>query len=89
MFKRLSTGQEITFYFNDATIIANAGDSVAAALLASGHSWFRESPVSGDQRGPWCMMGTCYECLVEKDNKSVQACMITVKPGLRIYRVKT
>src|SRR5205823_1205172 len=37
--------------------------SVAAALLAAGVSRFRSTPVSGAPRGPYCMMGVCFECL--------------------------
>lgn len=59
--------------------------SVAAALLAAGVSRFRSTPVSGGSRAPYCMMGVCFECLLEIDGISNrQACLVTVQPGIKI-----
>lgn len=64
---------------------ARRGDSVAAALLASGLIATRASPVSGSPRGPFCMMGVCFECLVTIDGiGNRQACLISVREGMRI-----
>lgn len=61
------------------------GYTVAAALLASGHNTNRSSAVSGQQRGPYCMMGVCYECLAEVDGiPNRQGCMTEVKEGMSI-----
>ena len=61
------------------------GRSVAAALLAAGVARFRATPVSGAPRAPFCMMGACFECLVEIDGvPSRQSCMVEVKAGMRI-----
>lgn len=61
------------------------GFTVAAALLASGRKVNRSSPVSGQQRGPYCMMGVCYECLVEVDGiPNRQGCMTEVYEGMEI-----
>jgi predicted molibdopterin-dependent oxidoreductase YjgC len=62
------------------------GANLAAALLAAGVSVFRQTPVSGAPRGPFCMMGACFDCLVEIDGVVRQACMMTVTPGLRVAR---
>ena len=59
--------------------------SVAAALLAAGVTRFRSTPVSGAPRAPYCMMGVCFECLLEIDGISNrQACLVTVQPGMKI-----
>jgi D-hydroxyproline dehydrogenase subunit gamma len=64
---------------------ARAGDSVAAALLESGRVASRTSPVSGSLRGPYCLMGACFECLVTIDGVgSRQGCMIEVADGMVI-----
>lgn len=64
---------------------ARSGDTVAAALLASGRSACRTTPVSGAPRGPFCMMGMCFDCLVVIDGvPNQQACMVTVSAGMRI-----
>jgi D-hydroxyproline dehydrogenase subunit gamma len=59
--------------------------SVAAALLAAGVTRFRSTPVSGAPRAPYCMMGVCFECLLEIDGiANRQACLVTVQPGMKI-----
>jgi predicted molibdopterin-dependent oxidoreductase YjgC len=64
---------------------ARAGDSVAAALLASGRVASCITPIAGAPRGPFCMMGACFDCLVTLDGvPNQQACMVSVAPGMRI-----
>lgn len=58
------------------------GANLAAALLGAGITTFRHTPVSGAPRGPFCMMGACFDCLVEVDGISRQACMMEVSEGL-------
>lgn len=66
-------------------VMARLGDTVAAAMLASGWSCNRTTPVTGAPRGPFCMMGACFECLVSIDGRaSQQACLVTVAPGMRV-----
>jgi D-hydroxyproline dehydrogenase subunit gamma len=63
------------------------GASAAAAVLAAGFDSFRETPVDGSERAPYCMMGVCFDCLVEIDGvANRQSCMIEVRPGMRISR---
>jgi predicted molibdopterin-dependent oxidoreductase YjgC len=64
-----------------------AGDTVAAALYASGRADCRDTVVNGAPRGPFCMMGICYDCLVTIDGAANrQACMTPVREGMRIER---
>ncbi len=66
---------------------ARETDTVAAALLGAGCIDFRATPVSGTPRGPYCMMGVCYDCLVTIDGKpNQQACMTLVREGMRVER---
>ena len=68
-------------------IPARGGESLAAALLAAGVVSFRDTPVSGAARGPLCLMGACFECLVEVEGEANrQACMVVVRAGLRAVR---
>jgi predicted molibdopterin-dependent oxidoreductase YjgC len=60
------------------------GENLAGALLVAGVMPFRHTPVSGAPRGPFCMMGTCFDCLVQIDGMTVQACMLQVTEGLEI-----
>lgn len=87
--RRLSadTGTEIRFEFEGRPLSACAGDSVAAALLAAGEWAFRTTPVSGTPRGPFCMMGVCFDCLVEIDGvANRQACMVEIREGMQVKR---
>ena len=64
---------------------AREGDTVAAALLAAGLRACRTTAVSGAPRAPFCMMGACFECLVEiEGHPNRQACLVLVAPGMRI-----
>lgn len=88
MFRRLEDARtEIAFEFEDREVTAREGESVAAALLAAGLRGFRATAISGAPRAPWCMMGICFDCLMEIDGiASRQACMVTVEPGMRVRR---
>ena len=73
--------------FEGQALLAQLGDTVAAALLAGNHWRFRTTPVSGAARGPFCMMGVCFDCLVEIDGvANRQACMTEVRDGMRVKR---
>lgn len=77
----------VTLQFEGQTLTVPAGVTVAAALLLSGVSSFRTTPVTSAPRAPYCMMGVCFECLVEVDGKpSRQACMTTVRDGMAVRR---
>ena len=68
---------------------AREGESVAAALLAAGLRSCRTTPISGAPRAPYCMMGVCFECLVEIDGvPNRQSCQIPVHSGMQIRRQK-
>jgi hypothetical protein len=88
MFRRLEDARrEISFDFEGRSVTAREGESVAAALVAAGLRGFRATPVSGASRAPWCMMGVCFDCLLEIDGvASRQACMVPVEPGMRVRR---
>jgi predicted molibdopterin-dependent oxidoreductase YjgC len=85
-FSRLPDGgAAVTITFAGEPVTARAGDSVAAALLAAGHCLTRRTPVSGAGRGAFCMMGVCFECLVEIDGEANrQGCMVEVREGLSV-----
>ena len=59
--------------------------AAAAVLLHGGIS--RTTPVSGSPRAPYCMMGVCFDCLMEIDGApNRQACLVPVAEGMRINR---
>ncbi len=86
MFRR-SDPTDCTIQWNGADIPARAGEPLAAALLAAGVAQFRETILSGAPRGPYCMMGACFDCLVTVDGEAGrQACMVVVTPGMVVAR---
>lgn len=86
MFRRINKiDQQVIFEFSGQTIIAQAGDTIAAALLAAGIMEFRQAPEDQSRRGPYCMIGNCFECLVRIEGLgSRQACRERVKNGMRV-----
>ncbi len=73
----------MTITFNGSAIEACEGASLAATLLAAGIKRFRNSPVSGNGRAPYCMMGVCFECLLEIDGvPNRQSCLVVVRAGM-------
>lgn len=77
----------VTVHIDGHPVLAEAGESVAAVLLRQAESWSRTTPVSQSRRAPYCMMGVCFECLVEIDGYgSVQGCLTPVRDGMRIVR---
>lgn len=87
MFKRLTESETdvVSIIVDGAPLSARRGDSVAAALLLAGMAACRRSAVSGRPRGPFCLMGACFECLVRVDAAANrQGCLITVADGMVI-----
>ena len=59
--------------------------SAAAAVLAYGGGIVRTTPISGEPRAPYCLMGVCFECLLEIDGvPNQQGCLVQVSEGMRI-----
>ena len=89
MFKPLPDGTEdlVTVVIEERTVQVPKGYSAAAAALANWTGPTRTTPVSGAPRGPYCMMGVCFECLMVIDGvPNRQACMVPVSEGMRIRR---
>lgn len=85
-FLELDSGPRVDVMFDGQLLSLPTGSNLAAALLAAGVGVFRLSPVSGAPRAAHCMMGACFDCLVEIDGVVRQACMLEVTDGLVISR---
>lgn len=88
MFRRLPDlvdTASVTLTIDGSAITARATDAVAAALLAAGHAACRETAVSNTPRGPYCLMGVCFDCLVSIDGVgNRQGCLVRVREGMRV-----
>jgi predicted molibdopterin-dependent oxidoreductase YjgC len=87
MFRRLPDAAHdlVRFTIDGREAVARRGDSVAVALLAEGVAACRTTPSRGLPRGPYCLMGVCFDCLVVIDGiGSRQGCLVTVAEGMRV-----
>ncbi|SEF64946.1 (2Fe-2S)-binding protein [Marinobacterium lutimaris] len=88
MFRDISNAPQsklVTLLLDGESIEVPEGFTVAAAMLLQQRRQSRTSPVSGVPRGPFCLMGACFECLVEIDGiNNQQACMLEVRQGMHV-----
>lgn len=87
MFQRAGAhrGADVAITIDGMRTLAKSGDSVAAAMLAAGVLAVRATAVSGAPRGPYCMMGVCFDCLVSIDGVgNRQGCLIAVQDGMQV-----
>jgi predicted molibdopterin-dependent oxidoreductase YjgC len=89
MFRSINNTQDelITIYFEGRALSVSTDHNVATALLEAGINNFRETTPNNESRGPYCMMGLCFDCLMNingADNQ--QSCTIQVYDGMKIKR---
>jgi sarcosine oxidase subunit alpha len=78
-------GRPIQIHVDGKPIEAYEGETVAAALLASGIRILRLSRKNREPRGLFCGMGVCYECLVTVNGvHDTQACLTLVVDGMQV-----
>ena len=88
-------GESVTIQLDGEPVRAPRGDTLAAVLLARGTvatgatGVTGTSAVTGAPRAPYCMIGSCFECLVEIDGLGQrQACLVAVREGMRVRRAR-
>ena len=85
--KQYESHENVSINFEGMDLDVEKGQTVASALLVGGNMVFRSSVASGQPRGPYCMMGVCFECLIEIDGiPNQRACMIPVREAMKIKR---
>jgi hypothetical protein len=76
----------VQFLFNDTLVVARAGQSVAAALIAAGERCLRIDE-AGNPKGVLCGIGVCFECRCTINGvANTRACMTPVAPGMVVHR---
>ncbi|MDH2328489.1 (2Fe-2S)-binding protein [Cereibacter sp. SYSU M97828] len=87
MFRKIAQpAQGVTVEVDGTPVRASLGETVADLLLRQTEVGFGVNAASGRVRAPYCMMGVCFECLVEIDGRDSQACLMPVREGMRITR---
>lgn len=89
MFKRMNNSirgsKPVTIIIEGNEITAYQGDTVAAVMLIAGFTYTRITPVKEQSRAPYCMMGICFDCIVEINGVPNQrACQVLVQEGMRV-----
>ncbi|MGL4239891.1 MAG: (2Fe-2S)-binding protein, partial [Beijerinckiaceae bacterium] len=80
----ISAFKATRFTFNGEEVEARPGESIAAALAASGVLELRRTR-SGAPRGQHCGMGSCFDCIVTVDGRTgVRACLEKAQPGMAV-----
>jgi len=89
MFRLIDTAtpELVEIEFDGTTVTVPAGISLAAVNYYLGAMPARQTILSDSPRAPFCMMGACFECLLEIDGIDNQrACQVEVKAGMRVRR---
>jgi len=91
MFKLLQrppdTNDVVTIELDGRPVIAIRGETLASLLVRQTEAWSRQTPISGSERAPYCMMGACFECLMFVENEGVvRACQTRVTDGMKACR---
>ena len=72
----------MTFTFEGRPVGAESGQSVAAALWASGVRSWRRTRIKDQPRGLFCGIGVCFDCLVVINGQGGQrACLVEARDG--------
>ena len=83
--KEINRKETVDLTVNGKKITAYRGESVLAALLASGYKVLKQSPVLKHPRGALCGMGVCFECLVKINGvPNRRSCMVEVENNMEI-----
>ena len=83
----LIRGDALEFFFNGELVQAYEGETIATALLASGHWVFQRFLKNPQPRGVFCNIGVCHSCLVVVDGeRNVRACQTAVRSGCCVER---
>ena len=87
MFRPLdSSPHQVEVILDGKPVMLKSKVTVAAALLEQDVSRFGLRPVSGAARAAYCMMGSCFECVLEIDGLRQRSCQVRVSAGMQIRR---
>lgn len=74
-----------SFTFDGVEVAYVPGQTVGAALVATGRVAWRTTRHTGRPRGLFCGIGVCFDCLVTIDGLPNQrACLVPAASGLTV-----
>ncbi len=81
----LETREQVEITVDGETLLAFAGEPIAAALLANGKTIFRYTTRNHSGRGIYCAIGRCTDCMMIVDGvPNVRTCVTPVRRGMNI-----
>ena len=81
----IERGRTLRMQVDGRPLDAHEGESIAAAIYASGQRTTRWTARTGEALGYFCGMGVCQDCLLTVDGvPNVRACMTPAREGMRI-----
>ena len=80
----ITFGEPVALTIDGERVEARRGQTIAAALIASGRRVFRRTRNAGKPRGLYCGLGVCFDCLVKVDGRTERACMTKVQDGMQV-----
>jgi len=83
--KGIKRGQSLEIQVDGEKVTAFQGETIAAALTASGRRTFRRTKKKNEPRGMYCGIGLCFECRMEINGvPNTRACQTLVTPGCQV-----
>ena len=81
----IKRGRRFEIEVDGHPVEAYEGETIAAALVASGRRVVRYTPKRNEPRGLYCGIGMCFDCVMTVDGvPNVRICTTPAKPGMRI-----
>jgi len=81
--------RDVTFTFNGESFKGVEGQSIAAALMATGVRELRKTRFDEEPRLIFCGIGICFDCVVAVDGVANQrACLVEITDGAKIESQK-
>jgi len=81
----IERGQQIEFELDGEKLLAYQGETIAAALIASGKRTFRHTAKLDAPRGIFCGMGVCFDCTMTVNGvPNVRTCVTPVEAGMKV-----
>jgi sarcosine oxidase, subunit alpha len=79
--------ESITIYWKGLSLQAYQGETIAAALIASGIRVFNHHHLDGSPQGIFCANGQCSQCMVLVNGYPLKSCMELVSPNMKVEPV--
>jgi predicted molibdopterin-dependent oxidoreductase YjgC len=77
--------EKLTLTVNGSNITAYKGETLLAALIATGYKKMKKSPLKNEPRGALCGMGVCFECIVTVNGTpNIRSCMTEVENNMKV-----